>query len=66
MDMTDPLCTCHHHRIAPIALVLIGLDFLANALGLVSDGFLAVSWPILLVVAGLAKLLGRTCRCCRA
>ena len=64
MDKADPRCSCGHHQVAPIAIVLIGLDFLANALGFIPDAVLAMSWPVLLVIAGGAKLFGPRCRCC--
>ncbi|HYD93243.1 MAG TPA: hypothetical protein VEB18_02175 [Candidatus Paceibacterota bacterium] len=64
MDKVDPTCKCTHHAIAPVAIVLIGLDFLGHAAGLISDTFLSLSWPALLVIAGLVKLAGHDCRCC--
>lgn len=64
MDKVDPRCACAHHQVVPVAIVLIGLDFLANALGLVPDALLAMTWPVLLVVAGVAKLAGPGCHCC--
>lgn len=66
MDKANPSCRCLHHLVAPAAIVLIGLDFLANALGLVSDSLLSLTWPALLVVAGVMKLAGQGCRCCKA
>ncbi len=65
MDKADPRCSCFHHQIAPAAIVLIGLLFVANALQVLSDGILALSWPALLVIAGLAKLMGPSCKCCK-
>jgi uncharacterized membrane protein len=45
-------------------IVLIGLSFLLQALGILTVGFVAVAWPILLIIAGLSKLAGRKCECC--
>jgi hypothetical protein len=64
MDKADPRCHCLHHYLAPIALVSIGLAFVANALGWLPGPALTLSWPTLLVAAGLAKLGGPSCRCC--
>lgn len=64
MDKVNPHCSCVHHAFAPLALVLIGIAFLLNALGILSSGFLAIAWPILLIGAGVVKLLGRQCMCC--
>ncbi len=65
MDKADPRCACFHHHIAPAALILIGLAFILNALGFLSDTLLTLSWPSLLILAGLAKLMGPSCRCCK-
>lgn len=64
MDRIDPLCRCGHHYIAPAMIILIGIDFLLHAAGIVSSEFLAISWPALLIIAGAVKLMGRRCRCC--
>lgn len=45
-------------------IVLIGLAFLLQAFQILDPMTVAVAWPILLIVAGLAKLSGRKCACC--
>lgn len=64
MDKANPDCACQHHNVAPFALIGIGLVFLMNAIGVLQDSFAAVTWPILLIIAGLAKVSGRECACC--
>jgi len=56
-------CGCPHHKITPIGIILIGLTFLAGQMGWVTMGFVAVAWPILLIVIGLGKWMGPMCRC---
>ena len=53
-------CKCGHHRVMPWLLVLLGLDFLLASLGVLTWGFVNVTWPILLIIAGFSKM----CRCC--
>lgn len=45
-------------------VVLIGLSFLLQAFEILSMAFVAMAWPVLLIIAGLAKLSGRSCSCC--
>lgn len=58
-----PVCRCPHHSVFPVAVLLIGLLFLLQALYVVSMRFVELAWPILLMVGALSKLFGR-CRCC--
>jgi hypothetical protein len=48
----------------PLFILLIGLDFLLANLGVLSQGFLNVSWPILVMLVGLQKMAGGMCKCC--
>jgi len=51
--------------IVPMCIILIGLAFLLQSLDLVSAMFVNYSWPVLLIVIGLMKMLGSGCACCR-
>lgn len=64
MEKEGANCNCPHHKAVPFLVVLFGLDFLAGAMGWVSESFVAVSWPILVIAAGLTKLSRRMCKCC--
>jgi len=55
-------CGCAHHKAFPVLVVLFGLTFLLHALGYLTEGFVAVTWPVLVLAAGALKL-GR-CKCC--
>ncbi|HRH24420.1 MAG TPA: DUF5668 domain-containing protein [Candidatus Paceibacterota bacterium] len=57
-------CSCHHHKLVPLMIVLIGLAFLLRALDIVDGDIIAIVWPVLLIVAGLSKLAGHKCACC--
>jgi hypothetical protein len=56
------ICKCPHHKVIPIMIILIGLDFLLGAIGTLQPPFVNVSWPILLIIIGGVRLGG--CSCC--
>ena len=56
------LCKCPHHKVIPIMIILIGLDFLLGAVNVLTMSFVNVSWPILLMIIGATRLGG--CKCC--
>jgi uncharacterized membrane protein len=63
-NQMGPACNCPHHRAMPIFIVLIGLLFLLNALGYIGMHAVAVTWPIIVILAGLQKMMQRRCNCC--
>jgi hypothetical protein len=56
------VCKCPHHKAMPIILILIGLDFLFGAVGVLTMGFVSITWPILLIILGCIKMA--RCGCC--
>jgi len=63
MNKEGGRCGCFHHKIVPATVLLFGLMFLVhNAFGWLSEGFVMVAWPILVVVAGVFKF--GNCKCC--
>jgi len=56
------MCNCPHHKVVPIMLILIGIDFLLGGMNVLTWGFVDVTWPILLIIIGGTKLGG--CKCC--
>ncbi len=65
MDGMNPtMCKCPHHKIIPLAILLIGLAFLLQAFGVLSMMTVAIIWPILLIIIGLMKLTRGMCKCC--
>ena len=57
-------CKCPHHKIIPVLIIVFALVFLLGALDVVSSRFVSISWPILLGLAGVFKLVERKCTCC--
>lgn len=55
-----PVCSCKHHKVVPILVILFGLAFLLEAFGALSMTVVNIVWPILVIIAGVAKL----CKCC--
>lgn len=60
---TAPGCQCKHHVVFPILVILFGILFLLNALGIVSAETTAITWPLIVIFAGLTKLKAGHCRC---
>jgi len=65
MPMLEKHCKCPHHKVVPVAIILVGLLFLLQALGYAAPDFVAVCWPILVIIIGLVKLMKGTCKCCK-
>jgi len=57
------VCPCGHHKIMPVLIVLFGLTFFLGALNILSSNAVAITWPVIIVLAGLAKLKGGMCGC---
>ena len=60
------VCKCPHHKVFPILIILLGLDFLLGALGVISWHVANIIWPVLVILAGLMKLGTKSgmCKCC--
>ena len=56
-------CGCGCHKFMPIIVILFGLDFLLGMLGVLTMGFVNISWPILIIIAGCMKLFKGSCGC---
>jgi hypothetical protein len=66
MGMKGGMCKCLHHSVVPVLVVLFGLTFLLQALGVVTMQFAMLAWPVLVIVGGLTKLTTKwgMCKCC--
>ncbi len=66
MENMQNMCKCPHHKIIPVLVVLFGLTFLLETLGVLTSDFVALAWPILVIAAGLMKLADKSgmCKCC--
>jgi hypothetical protein len=61
--MKGKTCNCGHHKVVPILVILLGLDFLLAQLNVLTWGFVGVTWPILVIIGGIVKL--NMCKCCK-
>jgi uncharacterized membrane protein len=58
-------CGCGHHKIVPILIILLGLEFLLAQVNVLTWGFVGVTWPILVIIVGCMKLAKGCCKCCK-
>jgi len=63
-EMKGKTCNCTHHKVIPVLVILIGVDFLLGAIHIFTWGFVDVTWPILLIIGGAGKLSMGRCTCC--
>lgn len=63
-SMEGKVCNCPHHKVVPGLVALIGLAFLLQALNVLSASFVALAWPILLILIGVKKMCSGMCKCC--
>lgn len=61
---TTGLCTCKHHKVLPVLIILFGLTFLLGSLNILTMGAVNVIWPVLIIIAGVMKLMKGRCKCC--
>ncbi len=61
--MSGGMCSCPHHKMVPLFIVLIGLIFLLEAMGTVTMAFANMAWPILVILIGLMKMTRGMCKC---
>ncbi len=58
------ICSCMHHKMIPIFVILFGAAFLLLRLNVVTEEFVALAWPLIVIAAGATKLSEHKCRCC--
>ncbi len=57
-------CHCGHHKVMPILVIILGLEFLLAEVNVLTWGFVNITWPILLIIFGFYKLMSGKCNCC--
>jgi hypothetical protein len=57
------VCTCGHHMIKPVLLLILGFDFLLGALGVITNDFVQITWPIIIILISIAMMTGKKCKC---
>lgn len=60
----EKMCNCPHHKMLPLALLIVGVLFLLQALGVDMGNTVAIVWPILLILWALKKMSKGSCKCC--
>ena len=60
--MHGEVCKCPHHKVKPLLIFLFGLDFFLGYLGVLTENFVMMTWPILVMAAGVMKM--SRCKCC--
>ena len=63
MGMQGKTCTCSHHMVKPVLLLLLGFDFLLGTLGVFTSYFVQVTWPIIVILIAIMMIAGRKCKC---
>ncbi len=60
------MCSCPHHKVIPVLVILLGLTFLLGNWGTISWSTVNTIWPILIIVGGFMKLGNKMgmCKCC--
>ena len=65
MGDKSKVCNCHHHKVVPICIMLIGLNVILATLGVYNKSPMIASLVIgaLLIVIGGTRLASRKCGC---
>lgn len=58
-------CGCGCHKMGGILVILFGLVFLLGALDVLSARVVSITWPSLIILAGLKALAKGKCKCCK-
>lgn len=57
-------CSCVHHLMVPILVVVLGLVFLLGNLNVLSASTVGWLWPLVVIIGGLTAICGGKCKCC--
>ncbi|MBI3626534.1 hypothetical protein HY224_00620 [Candidatus Uhrbacteria bacterium] len=62
--MPGQKCSCPHHKVPMFFVIVFGLLFLLESLGVVTPHATNIAWPIIVILFGLNKLFSGACKCC--
>ena len=62
--MDGKMCNCPHHKMMPFAVLIVGVLFLLQALGVAMGNLVNIVWPIVLILWALKKMSKGMCKCC--
>ena len=63
-SMKSGMCSCPHHKMPGLLVVVFGLIFLLGYLNVLTSQAVMIAWPIVVILAGLMKLMSGRCKCC--
>lgn len=63
-NMSCNACACMHHKMVPLLIALIGINFILVNMGIYDEMMSSYIWPVLLTLIGVMKLTGGSCKCC--
>lgn len=58
-------CNCPHHKMPAVFMIVFGLVFLLEALDMLSHSMVSMTWPVIVILAGLSKIFSSRCHCCK-
>jgi len=64
-DPQGKTCKCSHHMIKPVLLLIFGIDFFLGAIGVLTNGFVQITWPIIIIIIAIMMMTGKNCKCCQ-
>ncbi|MBI3442926.1 MAG: hypothetical protein HY007_04105 [Candidatus Sungbacteria bacterium] len=62
--MKSGMCGCMCHKMLSLLVAVFGLVFLLGNLSILTQGAVMVIWPVLVIAAGLTKMMKSKCTCC--
>ena len=62
--MKSGICRCMCHKMLSILVMVFGLVFLLGNLNVLTQGAVMYTWPVLVIAAGLTKMMKSKCKCC--
>lgn len=63
-SMKSGMCPCPHHKMLPLLLVAFGLVFFLGNLNILTQAAVTMTWPVIVMAAGLMKMMQSKCKCC--
>lgn len=64
MEHNVQKCSCPHHKMGGVFVILFALTFLLGNLEVISSHIVGIVWPIIVGLAGFTKIMGGRCKCC--
>jgi len=62
-ELNNQQAKCPCRKVIPILIILLGVFFLLQNLGILSIQIVSIIWPIIIILIGLKKLFKGMCKC---